>query len=161
MHPIDMMAPTSDESFVTLKNARQWAPLPYLPDASSLALEILTMAENAYGNKKSFMRLANDACKLVESFADVCRPYHENSQELPEWLIPCLEDIVSTLSDLRALVQSNVKRNIFKRFVKRIGFGRSDLKKISDHRDRLDENRDHFKSEVDEDTRRKIAALEA
>jgi len=158
MHPTGIL-PASYESLPTLADAYEWTTLPYLPEASSLALNILRMVQNAHDHKESFNNLANTARKLVQCVAGACRPHHERGELLPSWLITRLGLIVSTLSDVHAFVQTYVKRNTFERFTRRLGFGSSDFKKILYHFRRLGENLTDFKLEADEDTSARMAAL--
>jgi len=137
---VDTALDVSSLILTTLADIAQWAPLPHLQQASSLALGILNTVRGAHDNKESFRRLASDACGLVYTILCIQQDKSEESQELSPKLAGDLEGLVITLNSISDFAQTYAQRNMFQRIVSR----NSDLGMIQDYRQRLKQALDLF-----------------
>jgi len=127
---------TATTVLTILNNAALYSPVPYLREASVLALGILNIAQSAKDNKTAFRRLANHACQLVCTALYMCEEAELNGTTLCE----NLKDLIETLRCVEVFARKKVERTML---VRMISF-QSDSGKIQEYRDMLRQALDVF-----------------
>ncbi|KAF8987254.1 hypothetical protein BDQ17DRAFT_1258778 [Cyathus striatus] len=125
----------------TLQDAAQFAPVPYLQDAASLALSILNMVATTKGNRQAFRAVASDACELVCVVVKAVRVAQERGGIDEESdLMRNVRQLIDTLTSIDNFTRKEAKRNVVSRFL----LHQSDLDKIDEYRRRLQKSLDIF-----------------
>ncbi|KAJ8080068.1 hypothetical protein PM082_016895 [Marasmius tenuissimus] len=113
--------------------------LGYAGIAAAIALEIVNAAQGAKDNKDSFKHLASDACSLVLNIAEVCKEF-EAEQEISPSLKRHLDMLEETLRQIRDYATKRADKAYWKRYIS----SRSDLDRIKEFRERLNQAVDLF-----------------
>jgi len=124
----------------TLTTAAQFAPLPFLQQASILALAILTTVRGAKDNKESFKALANDACELVSAIICVYNDMEKDGLKPSLNLKQRVDELVSLLQHINQWSQKHVAKSMVARIVALT----SDHNKIQQYRSKLRQALDVF-----------------
>ncbi|KAJ7716526.1 hypothetical protein B0H16DRAFT_1741183 [Mycena metata] len=124
----------------TLTTAAQFAPLPFLQQASILALAILTTVRSAKDNKETFKALANDACELVSAIICVYNDMEKDGLKPSVNLKQRVEDLVSLLQSINQWSQKHAAKSMMARIVSVT----SDNNKIQGYRLKLRQALDVF-----------------
>ncbi|KAJ7030018.1 hypothetical protein C8F04DRAFT_1115048, partial [Mycena alexandri] len=124
----------------TLTTAAQFAPLPFLQQASILALAILTTVRGAKDNKESFKALANDACELVSAIICVYNDMEKDGLKPSLNLKQRVDELVSLLQHINQWSQKHVAKSMMARIVALT----SDNNKIQQYRSKLRQALDVF-----------------
>ncbi|KAJ6497571.1 hypothetical protein C8R45DRAFT_983452 [Mycena sanguinolenta] len=130
----------SQTVLATLTTAAQFAPVPFLQEASFLALAILTSVRGAKDNKEGFKQLANDACDLVSAIVCVYNDMEKEGLKPSSGLKKHVEDLISLLKTINQFAQRHVQKGTFQRMV---GLQR-DNGRIQQYRSRLRQALDVF-----------------
>ncbi|KAF7351037.1 hypothetical protein MSAN_01666000 [Mycena sanguinolenta] len=107
----------SQTVLTTLTAAAQFAPVPFLQEASFLALAILTTIRGAKDNKEGFKSLANDACELVSAIVCVYNDMEKDGLKPSLGLKKHVEDLISLLKTINQFAQKHVQKGTFQRMV--------------------------------------------
>jgi len=124
----------------TLTTAAQFTPLPFLQEASFLALAILNTVRGAKDNKESFKALANDACELVSAIICVYNDMEKDGQKPSLGLKKRVDDLISLLKAINQFAQKHVAKGAFQRMVRL----QTETGKILQYRARLRQALDVF-----------------
>jgi len=140
-------APALDATFdisatvlATLTSAAQLAPLPFLQEASFLALAILNTVRGAKDNKESFKALANDACELVSAIICVYNDMEKDGQKPSLGLKKRVDELIGLLKVINQFAQKHVAKGTFQRMVRL----QTETGKILQYRARLRQALDVF-----------------
>ncbi|KAK7057617.1 hypothetical protein R3P38DRAFT_2842050 [Favolaschia claudopus] len=140
-------APAVDKTFdisatvlATLTTAAQFTPVPFLQDASVLALALLNTVRQARDNKESFKALANDACELVSAIICVYNDMEKDGLKPSLGLKKHVEDLISLLQTINQFAQKHVAQGMLTRII-RI---QTETNKIQQYRMRLRQALDVF-----------------
>ncbi|KAJ7496854.1 hypothetical protein FB451DRAFT_1209003 [Mycena latifolia] len=139
-HAIDAAFDISSTVLATLTTAAQFAPLPFLQEASFLALAILTTVRGAKDNKEAFKSLANDACELVSAIICVYNDMEKDGQKPSLGLKKHVEDLISLLKGINHFAQKHASKGTVYRMVRLT----SETAKIQQYRGRLRQALDVF-----------------
>ncbi|KAJ7072185.1 hypothetical protein C8F01DRAFT_233253 [Mycena amicta] len=102
----------------TLTLASQLAPLPFLKEASLLALSILNTVRGAKDNKESFKALANDAAELVSAILSVYEDLHKDGLEISPRLKGNVEQLNALLQTINVFCQKHISRGTIYRILR-------------------------------------------
>ncbi|KAJ7169126.1 hypothetical protein C8R43DRAFT_982402 [Mycena crocata] len=130
----------SSTVFATLTAASQFAPLPFLQEASILALAILTTVRSAKDNKEAFKNLANDACELVSAIVCVYKDMEKDGQTPSLGLKKRVEDLIGLLHTINLFAQKHASKGTMYRMVRL----KTDTDKIQQYRGKLRQALDVF-----------------
>ncbi|KAJ7668716.1 hypothetical protein DFH06DRAFT_1294473 [Mycena polygramma] len=130
---IDATFDISATVLATLTTAAEFAPLPFLQQASIFALAILNTVRGAKDNKESFKALANDACELVSAIICVYNDMQRDGQTPSLGLKKHVEELVALLKGINQFAQKHVARSTFQRIVRL----QTETAKIQQYRGRL------------------------
>ncbi|KAJ7287145.1 hypothetical protein C8J57DRAFT_1282999 [Mycena rebaudengoi] len=130
----------SETVLTTLTAAAQYTPLPFLQQASLLALAILNTVRAAKDNKESFKHLANDACELVSAIVCVYNDMVKDGQEPSPGLKKHVEDLIGLLQNINQFASKHASNGTMYRMVRRT----SDYGKIQMYRGKLRQALDVF-----------------
>ncbi|KAK1236021.1 hypothetical protein PQX77_000735 [Marasmius sp. AFHP31] len=111
----------------------------YAGMAAAIALEIVNAAQGAKDNKVSFKTLALDAGTLVLNIAEVCKEF-EAEKEISPLLRRHLDTLEETLKQIRDYAKKRGDKAYWKRYIS----SRSDLDRIKEFRERLNQAVDLF-----------------
>ncbi|KAK7444324.1 hypothetical protein VKT23_015336 [Stygiomarasmius scandens] len=120
----------------TLREVAKASPVPYLAQASSLALLLLDVVQNVRNNKDNLKRLSNEACHLVYTIDKRM----EGVRNVGDPLINSLEELKGSLADIVAFAKQRISRNKIMRAL----LLRSDAAAIEEYRRRLRHSLDVF-----------------
>uniref|UniRef100_A0A0W0FJ92 Uncharacterized protein n=1 Tax=Moniliophthora roreri TaxID=221103 RepID=A0A0W0FJ92_MONRR len=136
---------------ITLNEIACFTSVPYLSDASSLALGTLGAVQQCHSNKANFIALAERACELVIEIDETCkatvgesqgvRPseFQPSSDQVNEYISPLmkrhLKKLFRTFLQIEHFARGQKDINWFIRFIKH----KSDAAQIEDFRRKLDE----------------------
>ncbi|KAJ6491791.1 hypothetical protein C8R47DRAFT_440315 [Mycena vitilis] len=137
---IDATFDISATVLATLTTAAEFAPLPFLQQASIFALAILNTVRGAKDNKESFKALANDACELVSAIVCVYNDMQKDGQTPSLGLKKHVEELVTLLKGINQFAQKHVARSTFQRIVRL----QTETAKIQQYRGRLRQALDVF-----------------
>ncbi|KAJ6589933.1 hypothetical protein DFH09DRAFT_1140466 [Mycena vulgaris] len=137
---IDATLDISSTVLATLTTAAQFAPLPFLQEASFLALAILTTVRGAKDNKEAFKSLANDACELVSAIICVYNDMEKDGQKPSLGLKKHVEDLIGLLQVINNFAQKHASKGTMYRMVRLT----SETQKIQQYRARLRQALDVF-----------------
>ncbi|KAJ7188760.1 hypothetical protein C8R46DRAFT_1055701 [Mycena filopes] len=137
---VDAAFDISTTVLATLTTAASFAPLPFLQEASILALAILSTVRGAKDNKESFKALANDACELVSAIICVYNDMEKDGLKPSENLKQRVDDLVNLLQSINLWSQ----RHVAKSMVSRIIGLTTENNKIQQYRARLRQALDVF-----------------
>ncbi|KAJ7125174.1 hypothetical protein C8R44DRAFT_703320 [Mycena epipterygia] len=137
---LDATFDISSTVLAALTTAAQFAPLPFLQEASFLALEILNIVRGAKDNKEAFKALANDSCELVAAIICVYNDMAKDGQTPSLGLKKRVEDLISLLKLINQFAQKHASKSTVYRMV-RLG---SQSAKIQQYRARLRQALDVF-----------------
>ncbi|KAF8146879.1 hypothetical protein K438DRAFT_1868536 [Mycena galopus ATCC 62051] len=127
----------------TLATAAQCTPLPFLQEASYLALAILNTVRRVVGskdNKDGFKSLANDACELVSAIVCVYNDMEKDGQKPSLGLKKHVEDLIGLLKAINLFSQKHIAKGTFQRMV----MLQTENNKIQQYRARLRQALDVF-----------------
>jgi len=124
----------------TLATAAQCTPLPFLQEASYLALAILNTVRGAKDNKEGFKSLANDACELVSAIVCVYNDMEKDGQKASLGLKKHVEDLIGLLKAINLFSQKHIAKGTFQRMV----MLQTENNKIQQYRARLRQALDVF-----------------
>ncbi|KAJ7270060.1 hypothetical protein B0H12DRAFT_1094267 [Mycena haematopus] len=124
----------------TLATAAQCTPLPFLQEASFLALAILNTVRGAKDNKEGFKGLANDACELVSAIVCVYNDMEKDGQKPSLGLKKHVDDLISLLKAINQFAQKHVAKGMLHRMVRL----QTENNKIQQYRARLRQALDVF-----------------
>jgi len=130
----------SSTVLATLTTASQFAPLPFLQEASFLALQILTTVRGAKDNKQAFKSLANDACELVSAIVCVYNDMEKDGHKPSLGLKKRVDELINLLKAINQFSQKHVSKGTMYRMVRL----QSDNGKILQYRGRLRQALDVF-----------------
>jgi len=130
----------SETVLTTLTAASQFAPLPFLQEASLAALAILRTVRGAKDNKESFKCLANDACELVSAIICVYNDMEKDGLQPSANLKSRVDDLISLLKSINHFAEKHVSRSTMYRIV-RVS---TETSKIQQYRARLRQALDIF-----------------
>ncbi|ESK84408.1 hypothetical protein Moror_11065 [Moniliophthora roreri MCA 2997] len=133
--------------FTTLNDISTYTTVPYLSEASSLALSILEAVQQCRSNKADILSLGERVGALILEIRQTCEAAaHQegkhlgiNSSESP-LLMQHLKKFCETLSEIKHFALCQKDRNWFIRFLKH----KSDAEHIVEFRRKLDEAMDMF-----------------
>ncbi|KAJ7935166.1 hypothetical protein B0H13DRAFT_519912 [Mycena leptocephala] len=124
-HVAEPNAPAMNAAFdisstvlATLSAAAQLTPLPFLQEASFLALAILNTVRGAKDNKESFKALANDACELVSAILCVYQDMEKDGLTPSLGLKKRVEDLIILLKAINQFSQKHIAKGAFHRMVR-------------------------------------------
>ncbi|KAJ7772063.1 hypothetical protein DFH07DRAFT_803570 [Mycena maculata] len=137
---IDTALDISSTVLATLTAASQYAPLPFLQEASFLALAILNTVKGAKDNKEAFKSLANDACELVSAIVCVYNDMEKDGQKPSLGLKKRVDELISLLKSINHFSQKHIARSTMYRMVRLS----SENAKIQQYRGRLRQALDVF-----------------
>ncbi|KAJ7647707.1 hypothetical protein FB45DRAFT_1052141 [Roridomyces roridus] len=123
----------SSTVLATLTAASAWAPLPFLQEASLLALTILNTVQAAKDNKEAFKSLANDACELVSAIICVYNDLEKEGVAPSPNLKKNVEDLINLLKAINQFAVKHVGKGPMYRIVRM----QSENQKISQYRAKL------------------------
>ncbi|RDB14957.1 hypothetical protein Hypma_016168 [Hypsizygus marmoreus] len=137
--PTDIVLGASEVILSTLQNTACLTPVPFLCDATTLAVGIINAAQGARGNKDALRRLGNDAGALV------CAILSKESDSMDRTsssrtLDINLEALVSTLKSIQKFAAKGASRA----FLSRAMLHRYDLAKIQECRENVRQALDVF-----------------
>jgi len=124
----------------TLTAAAQLAPLPFLQQASYLALAILNTVRAAKDNKEAYKGLASDACELVSAIICVYQDMEKDGQKPSLGLQKRVEDLISLLKAINQFAHKHIAKSSFYRMVRL----QTEIGKIQQYRARLRQALDVF-----------------
>ncbi|KAJ7209789.1 hypothetical protein GGX14DRAFT_453121 [Mycena pura] len=130
----------SETVLTTLTAASQFAPLPFLQEASLAALAILRTIRGAKDNKESFKCLANDACELVSAIICVYNDMEKDGLQPSANLKSRVEDLISLLKSINHFAEKHVSKGTMYRLVRLS----TETSKIQQYRARLRQALDIF-----------------
>ncbi|RDB24523.1 hypothetical protein Hypma_008331 [Hypsizygus marmoreus] len=128
----DIALHASEVILSTLQNAARLTPLPFLRDAATLAVGIITAAQGARGNKDALQRLGNDAGALVCAVISKEKDQADGLGTL-RTMNANLEELISTLSSIKKFAKKHASRN----FLVRMMLHKHDLAQIQEYRESL------------------------
>ncbi|KAF8995813.1 hypothetical protein BDQ17DRAFT_1330306 [Cyathus striatus] len=132
---VDMGLEISSLVLTTLQDAAQFAPVPYLQDAASLALSILNMvATGLPSSSKRRLRTRMRSRQSREGSAGKGGIDEESD------LMRNVRQLIDTLTSIDNFTRKEAKRNVVSRFL----LHQSDLDKIDEYRRRLQKSLDIF-----------------
>ncbi|KAJ7686574.1 hypothetical protein B0H17DRAFT_1204239 [Mycena rosella] len=102
----------------TLTTAAQFAPLPFLQEASFLALAILNTVRGAKDNKEAFKSLANDACELVSAIICVYNDMAKDGQQPSLNLKKRVDDLIILLQRINTFAAKHASKGAMYRMVR-------------------------------------------
>ncbi|KAJ6593414.1 hypothetical protein B0H19DRAFT_19912 [Mycena capillaripes] len=138
---IDATFDISSTVFATLSTASEFAPLPFLQQASFLALAILNTVRGAKDNKESFKALANDACELVSAIICVYKDMEMDGLTPSSLgLKKHVDDLISLLQAINQFAQKHVAKSALHRMIRL----QTEMGKIQMYRVRLKQALDVF-----------------
>ncbi|EEB93256.1 hypothetical protein MPER_08117, partial [Moniliophthora perniciosa FA553] len=151
---LSLASDTTETLLVTLNEIACFTTVPYLSEASSLALGILGAVQQCHSNKANFIALAERTCELVIETNETCKAavtgesqgvsgYPSQSQplddQIDEHISPLmkkhLKKLSGTFSQIEHFARGQKDINWFIRFIKH----KSDAAQIEDFRRKLDE----------------------
>jgi len=130
----------SSTVLATLTAASQFAPLPFLQEASFLALAILNTVQGAKDNKEAFKSLANDACELVSAIVCVYNDMEKDGHKPSLGLKKRVEDLINLLKGINQFSLKHISKGSVYRMVRLS----SENQKIQQYRGRLRQALDVF-----------------
>ncbi|KAJ3512501.1 hypothetical protein NLJ89_g3485 [Agrocybe chaxingu] len=115
-----------------VKEAAEFAPIPYLKIAAGTTLKIVTTVQAVKDNKADYQRLAQDATEII---AVVWRSYQKAGDPTtwPQDKAEMVTDLVTTLHMILGHVEDQVKRSRTMRVI----YSVADTVKIKEYRERL------------------------
>ncbi|CAA7270604.1 unnamed protein product [Cyclocybe aegerita] len=114
-----------------VKEAAEFAPVPYLKIAAGTTLKIVTTVQAVKDNKADYQRLAQDATEII---AVVWRSYQKAGDPTwPQDKAEMVTDLVTTLHMILGHVEDQIKRSRTMRVI----YSVADTVKIKEYRERL------------------------
>ncbi|KAJ7503043.1 hypothetical protein B0H11DRAFT_2188145 [Mycena galericulata] len=104
--------------FATLQAGSQLAPLPFLQQASCLALEILNTVRGARDNKEAFKSLARDACELVSAIVCVYQDMEKDGLQPSLGLKKRVNELISLLQRIKLFCDKHISKGALQRMVR-------------------------------------------
>ncbi|KAF8167127.1 hypothetical protein B0H34DRAFT_680351 [Crassisporium funariophilum] len=116
-----------------IKEAAEFAPVPYLKQAAATTLFILNTIQAVKDNKDGFQRLADDAAGLIVA---VWRSFSK-AKDPEKWLSPVLREILGELVETLDAISDFVRHQLHRNRAIRVIFSKADVAKTQEYRERL------------------------
>ncbi|KAL0954497.1 hypothetical protein HGRIS_003463 [Hohenbuehelia grisea] len=101
----------------TLHTVSQFAPVPYLQEAASVALDFLNMVQQTKGNTEAYRGIAEHACNLVYSVVDIWNTEEKEGGSISEQFQTHMRLFVQTLNSVKDKAEKQMRRHPVKRFL--------------------------------------------
>ncbi|KAF8956487.1 hypothetical protein BDZ97DRAFT_1851737 [Flammula alnicola] len=137
---IDYAIETSAMVITTLRNVGTLSTVPFLSNAASIALQILTVVQELRGNQDGYMDLARDACGLVYTVTVECEDLMKNGDNVPQRVQTHILGLVRNLTEIEEYTTKKLKRNGLKKLLSHS----RDIAQIARYRGMLRQSLDLF-----------------
>ncbi|KDR76465.1 hypothetical protein GALMADRAFT_139394 [Galerina marginata CBS 339.88] len=101
----------------TLQNIGSMVGIPYLNEAASVALRILTIVQDIKSRRQEFTDLANDACGLVYTVVIECQKMMQDGQQVPEGIQVHIVALARNLTEIEKFSKRKLKRGFLQKLI--------------------------------------------
>ncbi|PFH49082.1 hypothetical protein AMATHDRAFT_63889 [Amanita thiersii Skay4041] len=145
----------TDIVLLTLKDASEIPPVPFLSDAAAAALGIVHIVQQGKSNREEFQKLSEDATEVV--YAVICTLRDVTQEEVDKDLEEHVKHLVSILTDIERFARKGTGRGMVMGMLR----SRADQGKIQEYREKLRQSMGIFGLQSDISIRESVTRMVA